>query len=138
MNNLQNNEKLTTALFIGANNIKSEEEKIKFFDNVISCEVKIDQIMGQRKKIKCAYIDKQRLEKQTGFEITNRLVFAFEDGSYCMTFSEGIFIAFKRLVAIFGEPPYNFYVTFKEVNKGKSRVYTIEISKEGEAEDETK
>lgn len=129
MNELQKENK-TTALFIGAGNIKSEEEKIKFFDQVISCEVKIDQIMGQKKKIKCAYIDKQRLEKQTGFEITNRIVFAFEDGSYCMTFSEGIFIAFKRLVAIFGEPPYNFYTTFKEVNKGKSRVYTIEICKE--------
>lgn len=136
MNELQKNEKLTTALFIGANNIKSEAEKIQFFDNVISCEVKIDSIMGQKKKIKCAYIDKQRLEKANTFEIANRIVFAFEDGTYCMTFSEGIFIAFKRLVAIFGEPPYNFYTMFKEVNKGKSRVYTIEICTEGDAENE--
>jgi len=129
MNELQRPEK-TTALLIGANNIKSDDEKIAFFDNVISCESNIASILGQPKKIKCAYIDKQRLEKGTTFEIANRIVFAFEDGTFCLTFSEGIFIAFKRLVAIFGEPPYNFNVIFEQIDKGKSRVYTIKIEKE--------
>lgn len=128
MNELTKSEK-TTSIIVGANNLKNENEKIDFFDKVISCENNVSSILNTRVRIKCAYIDKQRLEKEHGFEIVNRIVFGFEDGTACITFSEGIFIAFKRLVSIFGEPPYNFDIIFKSIEKGKTRVYTIEILK---------
>ena len=125
-------EQKQSAIILGQIDTQSEEEKIKFFNQVINCEVKIDTILNTPKKIKYIHIDKERLSKPDtakGYEDTPRVVFYFDDDTSVISFSIGIYNALKRLVSVFGVPPYDFKVIFKQITKGKSRIYTIDIKK---------
>ena len=118
------------AIILGDFEKATDEEKIKFYNEVINCEKNCDLFLGEVKDIKYIHIDKMRMakpEKPQGYEDVPRIVFYFMDGTACISFSIGIYFGLKRLINVFGAPPYNFSVKFEQINKGKSRVYTIGI-----------
>ena len=120
------------AIILGNFDAADENEKITFYNEVINCEKSVDTILGKSKQIKYIHIDKQRLNKPEnpkGYEEVPRIIFYFTDGDAVISWSIGIYVALKRLVNVFGAPPYNFNIMFEQINKGKSRVYTISIDK---------
>lgn len=118
------------AIILGEIDTQSKQEKIKFYNQVINCENNIDSILNTPKHIKYIHIDKQRLIKPDnpkGYEDTPRIVFYFTDDTSVISFSIGIYNAIKRLVSVFGTPPYDFDIIFKQITKGKNHIYTIDI-----------
>lgn len=121
------------AIVLGDIENATQKEKVLFYNEVINCEKKIDDILNKPQKIKYIHIVKQRLSKPEnpkGYEEVPRIVFYFENGDAVLSMSVGIYIALKRLFSIFGYPPYDFSITFLQLNKGKNRIYTISINTE--------
>lgn len=129
MNELANyNFKSSTGIVLGTIP-DNQKEKIKFYNEVLNCEKTVDTILGVPKKIKYIHVDSQKIKKDTpvGYEITPRVVFYFADDTSVISFSIGIFNSLQKLVGIFGNPPYDFSIKFIQINKGKQRIYTIDI-----------
>lgn len=119
------------AIVLGTIATDTEADKIKLYNLICNCEKNVNDILNTKQKIKAIYISKTRISKPDtpkGYEDCPRIVFIFEDDSAVITFSIGVYVALKRLVSVFGAPPYNFYVIFKQLEKNKVRIYTIDIA----------
>lgn len=114
--------------------IKTLDDKIKLYNLIAGDGQKnINDILNNKVKIKAYHIATTRLikpETTKGYEDVPRIVFILENDEAVITFSVGVYIALKRLTSVFGEPPYAFFVIFKQIEKGKNRIYTIDIAKE--------
>ena len=129
MNELANyNFKSSTGIVLGTIP-DNQKEKIKFYNEVLNCETKVDTILGVPKKIKYIHVASQKIKRDNhiGYEITPRMVFYFMDETSVISFSIGIFNSLEKMVEIFGNPPYDFSIKFIQINKGRERVYTIDI-----------
>lgn len=118
------------ALILGKIATDTEVDKIKLYNLICNCEKNVNDILNTPKKIKAMYISKIRMAKNDnpkGYEDVPRIVFIFDDDSAVITFSIGVYIALKRLVSVFGEPPYNFNCVFRQLEKNKVRIYTIDV-----------
>ena len=117
------------AIILGDVASAPTDEKIKFYNEVIDTQITVDKIMGMEKEIKYIHIDKCDIKNQndTGTHEAPRIVFYFTDNTSCISFSAGVYLALKKLVNIFGAPPYEFNVKFKCIEKGKSRTYSFDI-----------
>lgn len=118
------------ALILGNIATDTEADKIKLYNLICNCEKNVNDILNIPKKIKAIYISKTRITKNDnprGYEDVPRIVFIFDDESAVITFSIGVYIALKRLISVFGEPPYNFNCVFRQLEKNKVRIYTIDV-----------
>lgn len=131
------------AVVVGKIDLANEDEKMDFYNNCLNCEESIDRHLGEKLKVKYIYVEKQEIKndldvstgqpKLINGKVTHtapRQVYYCEDGKSYITFSGGTYFALKKLIAVYGNPPYPFYLIFDQINKGKSRVYTIKITKE--------
>ena len=113
--------------------IDTIEDRINLYNLVANTNKSINDILGKKVKINAFHLSNTRLIKPDtvkGYEDTPRIVFFLDDGSAVITFSIGIYLSLKRVTSIFGDPPYDFYLIFNQIEKGKNRIYTIDISKE--------
>lgn len=106
------------------------EEKLKFFNEVLDSQTSVENILGKEKEVKYIHIDKLDVKNtnDNGTHEVARMLFYFTDGTSCLSFSMGIYLALKKIVNIFGAPPYEFNIIFKSIDKGKTRTYTIGIT----------
>ena len=113
--------------------IDTMDDKITLYNMVANTQKNVNDILGEKVKIKAFHLSNTRLIKPDtakGYEDTPRIVFFLDDGRAVITFSIGVYLSLKRLTSIFGEPPFDFYVIFRQIEKGKNRIYTIDISKD--------
>lgn len=133
-NEIKKNEKeLGLAELHGAISIETTDDKITLYNLICNTQKSINDILGEKVKIKGYHLSNTRLIKPDtakGYEDSPRIVFILENGEAVITFSIGIYLALKRLTSIFGDPPYDFYLIFRQIEKGKNRIYTIDISKD--------
>ena len=117
------------AIILGDIASAPTEEKIKFYNEVLDSQITVDMILEKEKTVKYIHVDKVDIKNQndSGTHEAPRIVFYFEDGTSCISFSAGIYLALKKLVNVFGAPPYKFNIKFRSIEKGKTRTYTINI-----------
>lgn len=130
------------AIILGKIDLADEDEKIKFYNECLNCEESISNHKGERFRIKYIYITKQEIKNDIDAitqrpKVINgkdthsapRMVFYTEDGRGLISFSAGIYYALKGLYSVMGTPPYTFDIIFQEIEKGKTRVFTIQVAK---------
>lgn len=106
------------------------EEKIDVFNKIMNCETAIDsKVFGKKLKLKVVAMQQMAMENGTN---AMRQIYITEDGKSYISFSNGIYKIMRNLLKVFGAPPYEFSVVFKEINKGKIRLYTMQICKDDE------
>lgn len=133
-NEIKKNENgLGLAELHGLLSIDTIEDKISLYNLICNAQKSVNDILGEKVKVKGYYLSNTRLIKPDtakGYEDTPRIVFFLENGEAVITFSIGIYLALKRLTSVFGDPPYEFFIIFRQIEKGKNRIYTIDISKD--------
>lgn len=103
----------------------SEEEKIKLFNALESCDAKLNDEVGQIIKVKDVYVNEYpKTDKNTGeTRIGHRTILFDEDGKTHVTASNYFYISLMKLLTVWGEPttwpkPKTIKITKKPVYNG--------------------
>ena len=86
---------------------KTVEEKKALYNALESCDVVLNDIVGQKIKVKDIYIQEfPRTDKETGEPISNghRTILFDEDGKSYVTASNYFFISLVKIMNAFGDP----------------------------------
>ena len=130
---VKENENMEVSLFESENNkfycsvnAESEEEKKKLFNALESCDVLLNDCVGQEIEIKDIYVEqRQVIDDETG-EVKEkyRTILFDKSGQTYATGSYGIYNVIKKLLRIYGLPtfwetPLKVKVTKRPLGNGK-------------------
>lgn len=127
------NEKNEITLFTGVKNkiycsviVETEESKKQLFNKLETCDVLLNDCVGQEIEIKDIYVEEREIiDEETGeLKPKYRTILFDANGQTYATGSYGIFNIIKKIVSIYGLPtswenPIKVKVSKKPVGKGK-------------------
>lgn len=132
-----------TALTISNNkssvycSVKAEtmEEKKALYNALESCDVKLNDIVGQKVKVKDIYIQEYpRVNKETGEPMTNghRVILFDDEGKTYVTASNYFFVSLAKVINAFGDPktwkePLEIEIT-KRTTKGGNSCLSLKLA----------
>lgn len=111
---------------------ETEEEKKKLFNTLESCDVLLNDCIGQEISIKDIYVEKRQVaDEETGeLKIKYRTILFDENGQTYATGSYGIYNALKKIISIYDLPqtwkePLKVKVSKKPIGNGKQSLTLI-------------
>lgn len=117
--------------------VKAEtmEEKKKLYNALESCDIVLNDIVGQTIKVKDVYIQEfPRTNKETGEPMSNghRVILFDEEGKSYVTASNYFFVSLAKLLNAFGEPntwkePLAIEIT-KRATKGGNQCLSLKLA----------
>lgn len=137
---MENNENTTLTIANTANrtycSVKAETmaDKKKLYNALESCDVIINDIVGQKIKVKDVYIQEfPRTNKETGEPMSNghRVILFDEDGKTYVTASNYFFVSLVKVLNTFGDPntwdkPLEIEIT-KRPTKGGNNCLSLKL-----------
>lgn len=106
---------------------ESEKEKKELFNALESCDVLLNDIVGQEIDIKDIYVEEKQVEDTDTGEVKTkyRTIIFDNDGKTYATGSYGIYNVLKKIVGIYGLPdswekPLKVKVAKRPIGNGKS------------------
>ena len=106
----------------------SIDDKKRLFNALESCDVLLNDIVGQEISIKDVYCEKTNvIDDKTGeYKVKYRTILFDVDGKTYATGSYGIYNIIKRIIAIYGLPTWEngikVSVIKQKINDGKSKL----------------
>lgn len=132
------NENKELTLFNGANNkifcsmkVESTEEKKKLFNTLESCDLLLNDCVGQVIAIKDIYVEEKQVQDEEGNLKTKWRTIIFDaNGQTYATGSYGIYNILRKIFSIYGTPdtwsePLEVEVAKKNIGNGKSSLTLI-------------
>jgi hypothetical protein len=132
------NENKELTIFNGANNkvycslhVETTEEKKKLFNTLESCDLLLNDCVGQAIAIKDVYVEEKQVQAEDGTMRTKYRTILFDEvGQTYATGSYGIYNILKKIFAIYGTPetwsePLQVEVAKKNIGNGKSSLTLI-------------
>lgn len=114
--------------------VKTDEEKKKLFNTLESCDVLLNDCIGNEIAIKDIYIEERNvIDEETGELRTKyRTIIFDENGQTYATGAYGIYNVLKKIVQIYGTPdlwqePLKVKVAKKPIGNGKQSLTLILI-----------
>lgn len=111
---------------------KTEEEKKKLFNTLESCDVLLNDCVGNEIAIKDIYVEQRQIvDDETGeLKVKYRTILFDENGQTYATGSYGIYNILKKIIQIYGEPqmwsePLKVKVAKKPIGNGKQSLTLI-------------
>lgn len=111
---------------------ETEEEKKKLFNTLESCDVLLNDCIGQEISIKDIYVEqRQVVDEETGELRTRyRTILFDENGQTYATGAYGIYNVLKKIIGIYGLPqtwkdPLKVKVSKKPIGNGKQSLTLI-------------
>lgn len=137
---MENNENTTLTIANTTNrtycSVKAETmaDKKKLYNALESCDVIINDIVGQKIKVKDVYIQEYpRANKETGEPMSNghRVILFDEDGKTYVTTSNYFFVSLIKVLNTFGDPntwdkPLEIEIT-KRPTKGGNNCLSLKL-----------
>lgn len=115
-------------------NVTTDEEKKKLFNTLESCDVLLNDCVGNEIAIKDIYIEEKNVvDEETGeLRIKYRTIIFDENGQTYATGAYGIYNVLKKIVQIYGTPdlwqePLKVKVAKKPIGNGKQSLTLILI-----------
>ena len=132
------NEEKNLTIFNGANNkiycslqVETTEEKKKLFNTLESCDLLLNDCVGQEIAIKDVYVEEKQVQDEEGNLKTKFRTIIFDsNGQTYATGSYGIYNILKKIFSIYGTPntwsePLEVEVAKKNIGNGKSSLTLI-------------
>ena len=132
------NEEKNLTIFNGANNnvycslhVETTEEKKKLFNTLESCDLLLNDCVGQVIAIKDVYVEEKQVQDEEGNLKTKFRTILFDEvGQTYATGSYGIYNILRKIFAIYGTPdtwsePLKVEVSKKNIGNGKSSLTLI-------------
>lgn len=111
---------------------ETEEEKKKLFNTLESCDVLLNDCIGQEISIKDIYVEqRQVVDEETGeLKTKYRSILFDENGQTYATGAYGIYNVLKKIISIYGLPqtwkdPLKVKVSKKPIRNGKQSLTLI-------------
>lgn len=115
-------------------NVTTDEEKKKLFNTLESCDVLLNDCVGNEIAIKDIYVEEKNVvDEETGeLRIKYRTIIFDENGQTYATGAYGIYNVLKKIVQIYGTPdlwqePLKVKVAKKPIGNGKQSLTLILI-----------
>lgn len=132
------NEEKNLTIFNGANNnvycslhVETTEEKKKLFNTLESCDLLLNDCVGQVIAIKDVYVEEKQVQDEEGNLKTKFRTILFDEvGQTYATGSYGIYNILRKIFAIYGTPDtwteaLKVEVAKKNIGNGKSSLTLI-------------
>lgn len=132
------NENKELTIFNGANNkvycslhVETTEDKKKLFNTLESCDLLLNDCVGQAIAIKDVYVEEKQVQDDEGNLKTKFRTILFDEvGQTYATGSYGIYNILRKIFSIYGTPdkwtePLKVEVAKKNIGNGKSSLTLI-------------
>lgn len=132
------NENKELTIFNGANNkvycslnVETTEEKKKLFNTLESCDLLLNDCVGQVIALKDVYVEEKQVQDEDGNLKTKWRTILFDsNGQTYATGSYGIYNILRKIFSIYGTPetwsePLEVEVAKKNIGNGKSSLTLI-------------